>query len=61
MKQHCKNITNWPQPCVQNKIHVMRSLKDLNQDFCRLLEFWADLIFSKDFFISFSLKIEQIQ
>lgn len=61
IQQHCKIITNRLQHCVQNKIHVMHSLKDLNQDYCRLLELWADLIFQKIFFISFSLKIEQIQ
>lgn len=31
------------------KIHVMRSLKDMNQDYCRLLAFWANLIFQKIF------------
>lgn len=44
------------------KIHVMHSLKDMNQDYCRLATsaFWANS--SKDFFfLSFFSKIEQKQ
>lgn len=44
------------------KIHVMGSLKDMNQDYCRLRTsaFWANS--SKDFFFSIIIsKIEQKQ